>query len=85
MPIKHTFKVAGKEFEEVLSYSKAIRKNCLDCCAGSSDEVRSCHIKTCPLHPFRFGKDPGKAKRIMTAAHLKAVRDRLKKNQFYEP
>ena len=79
MPIKHKFKVAGKEFEEVLSYAKAIRKHCLDCCAGSADEVRICHLETCPLFPFRFGKDPGKAKRVVTDAQRAAGRESMKR------
>jgi hypothetical protein len=77
MPIKHTFKIAGKEFTEVLSYSKAIRKHCLDCCAGSSEEVKICHLETCPLHPFRFGKDPGKEKRILSDERKKAMAERF--------
>lgn len=37
---------------------KAIRRKCLDCCAGSRKLVRECHIYTCPLWPFRLGKRP---------------------------
>lgn len=37
---------------------KAIRLKCLDCCCGSSTEVRLCPVTDCPLHPFRFGKNP---------------------------
>ena len=40
---------------------KAIRVKCLDCCVGSSYEVRICHISDCPLHPYRFGKNPKRA------------------------
>jgi hypothetical protein len=40
---------------------KAIRAKCLDCCAGSFHEVRICHITDCPLHPYRFGKNPKRA------------------------
>jgi hypothetical protein len=35
------------------SPSKAIRAKCLDCCCGSSEEVRLCHITA-----FRLGKNP---------------------------
>jgi len=35
---------------------RAIRQYCLDCCCGSSKEVRECHIKTCPLWEFRLGR-----------------------------
>jgi hypothetical protein len=37
---------------------KAIRRRCLDCSGGSLREVRSCKRDTCPLHPFRNGKNP---------------------------
>ena len=37
---------------------KAIRAKCLDCCCGSTDEVKLCPCDDCPLHPFRFGKNP---------------------------
>jgi len=38
----------------------AIRKNCLECQCGSLKEVRKCDIDDCPLHPFRFGKNPNR-------------------------
>ena len=34
---------------------KAIRKKCLDCSCGSSEEVKNCFAKKCPLYQFRFG------------------------------
>ena len=37
---------------------KAIRRRCLDCSGGSQAEVRTCECETCPLHPFRMGKNP---------------------------
>ncbi|MCH7724810.1 MAG: hypothetical protein IIC76_15945 [Bacteroidetes bacterium] len=43
-----------------LSPLKAIRKNCLDCCNGSAKEVKLCPIEDCPLHQFRFGKNPNR-------------------------
>ena len=46
---------------------KAVRKKCLSC-AGSSKEVRLCHLETCPLHSFRLGKSKGKK-------ILKAIKD----------
>ena len=36
----------------------AIRKKCLDCQCNQYSEVRKCHIKTCTLWPYRFGKRP---------------------------
>jgi len=55
-----------------LSPLKAIRKNCLDCCGGSSKEVELCTAnprdiaasddpdlyKGCFLYEFRFGHNP---------------------------
>ena len=66
---------------EILSPIKAIRANCLECCGGSEAEVRRCHIDTCPLHPFRFGKNPfnKRGKRNYTEEEKKAIGDRLKK------
>lgn len=37
---------------------KAIRKKCLDCCAGQMQEVRLCTAKTRALHPYRMGHRP---------------------------
>ncbi len=37
---------------------RAIRAKCLDCCAGSPQEVRLCPVHDCPLYPFRFGRRP---------------------------
>lgn len=39
---------------------KSIREKCLDCCAGSSLEVKLCNIQNCPLYPFRFGSEERK-------------------------
>ena len=40
-----------------LARSRAIRLKCLDCCCGSSHEVRICSIKTCALWRYRLGKE----------------------------
>jgi hypothetical protein len=37
---------------------KVIRAKCLDCCCGSAAEVRRCHLKHCPLWPYRMGENP---------------------------
>jgi len=44
-----------------MSPMQAIRAKCLDCCAGSSDEVRKCIAVGCPSWPFRTGKNPWRA------------------------
>ena len=46
---------------EPMSPIQVIRAKCLDCCAGSSDEVRKCVAMACPLWPFRAGKNPWRA------------------------
>lgn len=38
----------------------AIRAKCLDCSAGSASEVKTCPITTCPLYPYRLGKNPNR-------------------------
>ena len=37
---------------------KAIRAKCLDCSGGSRAEVEDCLVRSCPLYPFRLGKNP---------------------------
>ncbi len=43
---------------EKVSYSKAIREKCLDCCCGQVKEVALCEVKECPLFSYRFGCGP---------------------------
>jgi hypothetical protein len=38
--------------------TKAIRAKCVDCCAGDMSEVRKCVTVSCPLWPFRMGRNP---------------------------
>jgi hypothetical protein len=65
--------------------SKAIKRYCLDCSGGSKSEVRNCKCVTCPLHPFRFGKNPNRAaspeQRIIRAALLKANVERSRRDR----
>ena len=37
---------------------KAIRLKCLDCCCGSTKEIRLCPSLDCPNWPYRLGKRP---------------------------
>ena len=39
---------------------KAIRAKCLDCCCGSSNEVRLCPVSACPLYEYRDGHNPAR-------------------------
>lgn len=36
---------------------KVIRAKCIDCCGGNATEARKCVAVTCPLWPFRMGKN----------------------------
>jgi hypothetical protein len=39
---------------------KAIRAKCLDCMGSSSNEVKLCPSENCPIHCYRFGKNPSR-------------------------
>lgn len=58
---------------------KAIRAKCLECSNYQYSEVRECPVEECPLYAFRFGKNPYRAKRILTEEHKEELRERLKK------
>ena len=45
---------------------RAIREKCLDCSCQQPMEVKECTVKACALHPFRMGKNPYRAKRVMS-------------------
>lgn len=45
---------------EPITPMKAIRLKCLDCCNGSSNEVKECQIDKCPLYRYRFGHNPAR-------------------------
>lgn len=63
---------------EITNPVKAIRAKCLDCCGGSSDEVKQCPCESCALHPFRLGKNPYRAKREYSEEEKAALTARLK-------
>ena len=46
---------------EPMSPLKALRLRCIDCCAGSAQEVRLCTAVECPAWPFRMDKNPWRA------------------------
>ena len=37
---------------------RLIRKMCKECCSGSNQMIAECDDTECPLHSFRFGKNP---------------------------
>ena len=43
---------------ESMTPMAAIRAKCLDCCAGSAQEVRYCVSVNCPSWPYRMGSNP---------------------------
>lgn len=65
--------------KEGIPVLKAIRLKCLDCCCDSANEVKLCPCEKCPLHPFRFGKNPYRSKKEYTEEERKAMADRFKK------
>lgn len=66
--------------EKRITPMKAIRLKCLDCCCGSSNEVKLCTVSSCPLHPFREGRNPFR-KREYTPEQKAALASRLTKNK----
>ena len=67
---------AGNEIKNPV---KAIRAFCIDCCGGSSNEVKLCTALHCVLYPFRLGKNPFRTKRTMTEEQRAAATERLAK------
>lgn len=64
---------------EITTPLKAIRSKCIDCCCNQISEVKLCPASDCPLHPFRFGKNPYR-KRELTDEQREAFRQRLEMN-----
>lgn len=64
---------------DITSPMKAIRAKCLDCCCDQREEVKLCPATTCPLYPFRLGKNPNRKARILTDEQKKAAAERLAK------
>ena len=62
--------------KQITSPLKAIRAKCLDCCFDQTTEVKLCPVSACPLHPFRFGKNPFR-KRELTDEQREALCQRL--------
>jgi len=54
--------MSGKGKPARLTAAQAIRKHCLECCAGRWSEVERCVCPDCALWPWRFGKRPETAR-----------------------
>ena len=59
---------------------KAIRAKCLDCCCGSSNEVRLCTATGYPLYEFRLGKNPNIKPRQLTEEQRATMAENMRKN-----
>ena len=66
--------------QKKISPLKAIRLKYLDCCCGSSNEVKLCTAENCPLYPFREGVNPNRKPREFTEEQKAALVSRLRKN-----
>ena len=58
-----------------VSYTKAIRQKCLECCCHSPKMVKYCSSTKCPLWYYRFGVSPNQAlkkfgKKLMTPSEM---------------
>lgn len=63
------------------SLIKVIRSKCLDCCSGQKDAVADCATVSCPLHPFRFGRDFSRKKPKLTPERLRQLSEARAKRQ----
>ena len=77
---KEELNQAVKENTNVL---RAIRLKCLDCSCFQLGEVRDCLITTCPLYPFRLGKNPFR-KRELSEDEKREIKERLHRNNTTE-
>lgn len=71
-----------KENAIVTNPVKVIRLKCLDCCCGNSNEVKECTVTRCPLHPFRFGKNPYRVKKELSAEEKEKFLEQMRKGQL---
>ena len=56
---------------------RAIREKCLDCSCQQPIEVKECTVATCALYPFRLGKNPYRAKRVMSPEQIAKAKANL--------
>ena len=66
-----------QEVSENTNVLRAIRLKCYDCSSYQSNEVKDCPVTTCPLYPFRLGKNPFRRK--LTEDEKRELIDRFKK------
>lgn len=65
-PIEHELELMERDskiyrnwtdLQNRVTKGKAIRLKCLDCCCGVANEIKLCHTLTCPLWPYRMGRE----------------------------
>lgn len=61
------------------SVLQALRERCIDCCAGSTSEVRRCVSVNCPSWPFRMGFNPWREKRELSEERKTQLKETLAK------
>ena len=58
---------------------QAIRAKCLDCMAGSANEVKLCPCEDCSLFPFRLGHNPNIKRRERTPEEQAKINEQMAK------
>jgi hypothetical protein len=48
-------KAQSIKIKALMKVLKGVRERCLDCSAGSSYEVKICHLVKCPIYPWKLG------------------------------
>ena len=81
MAVEHTFVVRDGHETMILSSIKACRKKCLECSNFQTSEIEHCPMTDCALYPFRFGKDPGRKKVVMSEERKEKLRIQLAKGR----
>lgn len=49
---------------------KIMREKCIECCGFEISEVRKCVSTTCPLWPYRMGKNPFQSAKYKNTAEV---------------
>lgn len=70
---------ARTDFETQKNPVKAIRLKCRDCTNNQVTEIDGCTVKACPLHPFRYGKNPFRTQRELSEERKAEMAEHLKK------
>lgn len=65
--------------EEITSPLMAIKQYCYECSGENRAEVKRCSSETCPLKPFRTGRNPFRKTRQLTEEEREAAAKRLEK------